>query len=335
MKRWIVLCGLSATLPYLSGCALFSSDPVPPAPSLTGIQAQHNNWQNKIYSSPTSDLPAFEPLLHAQRAVKAAQSQPNVNEYDSQSLTQARQALQQAEDDWGSIAGKKDRDNAALAKVAGEAHQAQRLAEIAQYTAQREVGLVNLRQLEAQHQQQMRIAQQKKQQQQQRQQRQIAAQQAASRGNSLVGRRVVPEMLGSLSFEQGTARLTQSSHSVITRLAKLAQAHPKLGVALFGFTSNSAPPDDRLDAFIKANPKLKDKDLSHAQKIQAYQQGLSLARARDVAELLVQAGLSPDRIGIQPMGASHPIASNKTAQGRKKNARVEAIMVPPQGKGGH
>src|SRR5699024_573021 len=141
-------------------------------------------------------------------------------------------------------------------------------AEIAQYTAQREVGLTDLQQLEARRQQQMEIAQQRQQRQQQRQRQIAAARQPASRGNNLVGRRVVPGMLRSLLFEQGTARLTQSSHSVIPRLAKLAQANPNLGTALFGFTSNRTPPDDRLDAFIKANPKLRDKKLSHAQKVQ-------------------------------------------------------------------
>ena len=50
--------------------------------------------------------------------------------------------------------------------------------------------------------------------------------------------------------------------------------------------------------------------------------------ARDVAQLLVQAGTDPDRIGARGMRNQHPIASNDTPAGRRKNERAEAIMVP-------
>ncbi len=318
MKRLIVVGGLSAVLPLFAGCAVFESSPVPPSPSLTGVEAQDAAWHDAIHRNPHGGTPTFGPLSDAESAVKDAQSQQQVSQFDSQSLTQAQQALAQAQNDWQAIAGKKKRSDDALAKVADEAHRAQRLAEIAQYTAQREIGLKQLNQLQAQQQQRM-----------------TASSNASSSVSTqdLVGKRVVPEMLGSLHFQSGTARLTQGSHPVIGRLAKLAQAHPKLGVAIFGFTDNSEPPADQLQAFVNANQKLKQQHLSHKQKVQAYHQGLSDARARDVAQLLVQAGVDPHRIGARGMGATHPVASNDTASGRRQNERAEAVMVPLKHKG--
>lgn len=317
MKRLIVICGLSAVVPLFAGCAVFESNPVPPSPSLTGVEAQNAAWHDAIHRSPHGGTPTFGPLSDAESAVKDAQAQQQVNQFDSQSLTQAQQALTQAQNDWQAIANKKKRSDDALAEVADEAHRAQRLAEIAQYTAQREIGLKQLNQLQAQQQSML----------------------ASSSGTSsvstqdLVGKRVVPEMLGSLHFQSGTARLTEGSHPVIGRLAKLAQAHPKLGVAIFGFTDNSEPPADQLQAFVNANSKLKQQHPSHKQKVQAYHQGLSDARARDVAQLLVQAGVDPHRIGARGMGATHPVASNDTASGRQQNERAEAVMVPLKQKG--
>lgn len=314
MKRLFIICGLTAAL---SGCALFGSGSVPPSPDLTGVAAQNTAWRNAIHRGPNGGTPTFGPLSDAESAVKAAETQAQVNQFDSQSLSQARQALDQAQSDWQSIADKKKRSDDALANVADEAHRAQRLAQIAQYTAQREIGLGQLNQMQAQQPNSMGSS--------------SSGQGATSR--QLAGQRVVPEMLGGLHFQSGTARLTQSSHPVIGRLAKLAQAHPKLGVAIFGFTDNSEPSADQLQAFVNANSKLEQQNPDHEQQVEAYHQGLSDARARDVAQLLVQAGVDPHRIGARGMGASHPAASNDSAAGRRKNERAEVVMVPLKHRG--
>ncbi|MGN8160670.1 OmpA family protein [Salinisphaera sp. SWV1] len=320
MKRLIVMGGLTAVLPLFAGCAVFESSPVPPSPSLTGVKAQNAAWHDAIHRSPHAGTPTFGPLSDAESAVQRAEAQPQVKQFDSQSLTRAQTSLTQAKNDWQAIANKKKRSDDALAKVANEAHRAQRLAQIAQYTAQREIGLKQLHQLQAQQHQQQRAAA-------------SSGRLASVSTQDIVGKRVVPDMLGSLHFQSGTARLTQASHPVIGRLAKLAKAHPKLGVAIFGFTDNSEPPADRLQAFVNSNPKLKQQHPSHKQQVQAYHQGLSDARARDVAQLLVQAGVDPHRIGARGMGATHPVASNDTASGRQKNERAEAVMVPLKHKG--
>lgn len=54
---------------------------------------------------------------------------------------------------------------------------------------------------------------------------------------------------------------------------------------------------------------------------------LSEERAASVSKLLVQEGLSEDRLEIKGMGALEPIASNSTREGRAKNRRVEVVIV--------
>lgn len=320
MNRLILICGLSAALPLFAGCAMFESNPAPPSPSLTGVEAQNAAWHDAVHRSPDGGPPTFGPLSDAQSAVQKADGQAQVNQFDSQSLSQAKQALNQAQSDWQAIADKHKRSDQALANVADEAHRAERLAQISQYTAQREIGLNQLNQMQAQQQQRM-----------------MASGAGSSSGIStrqLAGKRVAPDMLGGLHFQSGTARLTDDSHSVIGKIAKLAQAHPKLGVAIFGFTDNSEPPADQLQAFVNANPKLKQTNPSHAEQVKAYHQGLSDARARDVAQLLVQAGVDPHHIGARGMGATHPVASNSSASGRRRNERAEVVMVPLSKMGG-
>lgn len=54
---------------------------------------------------------------------------------------------------------------------------------------------------------------------------------------------------------------------------------------------------------------------------------LSLARAKTVADFLIEKGLDPDRLTFKGYGKRHPIASNETKTGRNKNQRVEIKIL--------
>ncbi len=54
---------------------------------------------------------------------------------------------------------------------------------------------------------------------------------------------------------------------------------------------------------------------------------LGMLRADAVKNLLVSKGVSADRITTESMGESTPIATNNTAEGRKKNRRVELTII--------
>jgi outer membrane protein OmpA-like peptidoglycan-associated protein len=60
----------------------------------------------------------------------------------------------------------------------------------------------------------------------------------------------------------------------------------------------------------------------------AYNQGLSEARAQSVADYLVSQGLSPNRIFSQGFGKRYPVASNATSRGRSLNRRVVITLRP-------
>jgi outer membrane protein OmpA-like peptidoglycan-associated protein len=55
---------------------------------------------------------------------------------------------------------------------------------------------------------------------------------------------------------------------------------------------------------------------------------LSQNRAQAVSSYLTSRGVSSARIGTQGFGASQPVASNATVEGRQQNRRVEIKIVP-------
>lgn len=62
-----------------------------------------------------------------------------------------------------------------------------------------------------------------------------------------------------------------------------------------------------------------------------YNVKLSNRRAASVGrQLVVNEGFDPARMFIKGMGESEPLASNKTAAGRRKNRRVEILILLPQ-----
>jgi OmpA-OmpF porin, OOP family len=62
----------------------------------------------------------------------------------------------------------------------------------------------------------------------------------------------------------------------------------------------------------------------------ASNQRLSQARAESVARYLGARGLQSDKIVAQGFGASNPVASNSTAEGRAQNRRVEINVTATQ-----
>lgn len=60
----------------------------------------------------------------------------------------------------------------------------------------------------------------------------------------------------------------------------------------------------------------------------AYNQDLSERRARAVAGILLETGVSGSRIQSVGRGEAQPIATNNTAEGRQQNRRVEIIITP-------
>lgn len=314
-KRWLTGLGL---LPLIAGCSILATDPVPPRPAVTGVGAQDVAWQNQVKRPRNGGEARFEPLIAARDALDKAHAQPEVQNHDQASLSEAEAAFETAESAWAEIADKQHPAPDQLAEVANAAHRAQRLAEVARFTALREINL-----------EQLMAADDK-----------LKARRESVAGNAgasvpvsgaareLVGQKVIPDRLGDVSFEGGTARIKDASQAVVGQLAQMLRDNPSVGVAIFGHTDNVAPSQASMDRFVNANPKLKDQSPSRSEKIKAFNLALSAARARVVAKLLVDNGVPARRIGARGFGDTRPIASNDTSAGRRKNRRVEAVIVP-------
>lgn len=100
--------------------------------------------------------------------------------------------------------------------------------------------------------------------------------------------------------------------------------------ALFDFDKSVVRPDGR-KTIDEALAKLRGVDLEmviatgHTDSIgtDAYNQKLSERRAAAVKEYLVSKGIAGSKITTIGKGESQPVATNKTAEGRQKNRRVD------------
>ena len=120
-------------------------------------------------------------------------------------------------------------------------------------------------------------------------------------------RGLVTRMLDQVLFDSGKAELRRSAYPVLDKVAKVLQDVADQPVGVEGHT-DTVP--------IKHSGWADNK-------------ALSVARARAVADYLVQkGGMDPSRLTTIGYGEEHPIASNKTASGRQKNRRVEIIILP-------
>ncbi|PLP58047.1 type VI secretion system protein TssL [Mesorhizobium loti] len=108
-------------------------------------------------------------------------------------------------------------------------------------------------------------------------------------------------------FQSSRPTLTQGYEPLVASIAKVILANQELigSITVVGHTDNV-----RLQ---KSNP------LSSNQR-------LSEARARTIANLLVQAGVPQERVHSEGRAESDPVADNSTREGRALNRRVEVLV---------
>jgi outer membrane protein OmpA-like peptidoglycan-associated protein len=109
----------------------------------------------------------------------------------------------------------------------------------------------------------------------------------------------------SVLFASGESTLLPSATSRLTQVAEaLVAGDPGSTFVVEGYTDSKGKSD--------------------------FNQNLSEARAQAVRDFLVQHGVAPERIEARGFGESQPVASNKTAEGRANNRRVEIVIQRPQ-----
>jgi outer membrane protein OmpA-like peptidoglycan-associated protein len=102
-------------------------------------------------------------------------------------------------------------------------------------------------------------------------------------------------------FGRATANLLPESYPELDRLAAWLQAHPTAALRVEGHT----------DAWGQAGELLR----------------LSRARAQAVRAYLESRGVDPARLSEKGYGASRPVAPNDTEEGRRRNRRVEFLLM--------
>ncbi len=104
-----------------------------------------------------------------------------------------------------------------------------------------------------------------------------------------------------IHFQTGRATILPESYSLLDEIVQVLKDNPDISIRIEGYTDNVGSP--------------------------SYNLRLSQARAESVMKYFIQEGLSPDRVQAKGYGDMLPIASNKTAQGRAKNRRVEFTII--------
>jgi len=105
-----------------------------------------------------------------------------------------------------------------------------------------------------------------------------------------------------------------------------------VGEAFFDFDKSVVKPEafDYLNLIVeelKTYPQIKVRIQGHTDIIgtKAYNDALSIRRAQAVKTYLTNRGISGDRMTLEGFGFSKPEATNKTAEGRALNRRVEIV----------
>jgi len=106
--------------------------------------------------------------------------------------------------------------------------------------------------------------------------------------------------IGDVLFETGRFELLPPAREKLARFAGIVLGHPGLMVQAEGFTDSTGTA--------------------------AINEELSERRASTVSSFLIAQGLSRDRLTARGYGASQPVASNDTPEGRRQNRRVELVV---------
>ena len=121
----------------------------------------------------------------------------------------------------------------------------------------------------------------------------------------------------------------KKSNSPGKKMSPSALAAMKIKNIEFGFNKASVPDDahanlDRITKLMKDNnASVKVGGYADNKGGYVYNWKLSQARAEAVKAYMVSQGADSSRIAATEYGYTHPIASNATPNGRKKNRRVE------------
>lgn len=111
-------------------------------------------------------------------------------------------------------------------------------------------------------------------------------------------------------FKVKSADIKPTGQKLLDRIGAILKSDPNIPIRIEGYTDNVPPGSRRKDKF-RTN------------------WDLSAARAVNVVRYLSgAAGLPSERMSAVAFAQNHPIASNKTKDGRARNRRIEMVLFP-------
>ncbi len=119
------------------------------------------------------------------------------------------------------------------------------------------------------------------------------------------GEQLIVTLPESITFDVDSTVVQPRFQGTLAQLAQNLQEFPQSRITIVGHTDNTGTVQ--------------------------YNQGLSEARARSVAQRLIGGGVSASRISTFGEGEFSPVASNSTAAGRQQNRRVVITITPTAG----
>ena len=111
-------------------------------------------------------------------------------------------------------------------------------------------------------------------------------------------------MPGNITFDTNKSTIKPNFYTTLNKVAQTLTEDNKSAILVTGYTDSTG--NDSINI------------------------PLSQARAQAVANYLAGQGVPRNRINAQGLGASNPIASNATAEGREQNRRVEISIYATQ-----
>jgi chemotaxis protein MotB len=121
--------------------------------------------------------------------------------------------------------------------------------------------------------------------------------------------RMIVKLPAGVLFDSGKAELSKDGQMAIMEVAVVLKEFPDRKFMVVGHT-DSLPLDPKMATTYKDNWEL------------------STARAVQVTEFLVSAGMKPENLLAAGYGQYDPVKSNKTEAGRKENRRIEIVLLP-------
>jgi chemotaxis protein MotB len=110
-------------------------------------------------------------------------------------------------------------------------------------------------------------------------------------------------------FPSGKAELSERGQKALARIATVLAEMPDRRLQVAGHTDNE-PIGEKLKVEWQDNWEL------------------STARALKVTRFLVDKGVKPENLAAAGHGEFDPVSDNKSANGRRRNRRIELILVP-------